>query len=255
MIGIESKQKDQYKNCLCYSKEKGFYKKEVTGKENPKEVLFRSHRVKDYISLTREVPEKRIAITISSKFNYPSSSYLHAIVEINNSRVLDFDLEKLHILNRSSVGIITAPVYDWDTLFDKIIDKCKESSTNYDTSIIGYIDGIGDMLDKGYVLVKGYIEKESYTIWNDDFAVTLHAGNKIKDMLNSLSHADKPDEVTTKHLLDLCRKFLYKVVGISFEMSDKRNSQLSEALLAVHQFMCEHEAGSEYLKYILVKKS
>jgi len=45
-----------------------------------------------------------------------------------------------------------------------------------------------------------------------------------------------------------------KVKNLKLDYEDSRTSQLSESLLAIHKFMCDNRAGTEYLRMILDKE-
>ena len=77
---------------------------------------------------------------------------------------------------------------------------------------------------------------------------------KIEDLLKGIELGEVKDPVVQKYLLNLCRKYIVKLKNLKLDYEDSRTSQLSEFLLAIHKFMCENKAGTEYLNMILDKE-
>ena len=248
-------------NCLCFSPEKGLYKMPFSYEEESECILFRPHGYMGWFRKCIPIPEYQAKITISSNFGYGSRSYLYATMEINGYTILDFDIEKLYVLNNSSLNKFCVPTYHWDMLFDKIINNCKLSLLGlYSTPIIGYIDKIAEMLEQKSIYVRGYIDKEKKTKWKGDFITCLHAGDKIRDLILGLESAPPVDDVVDTHLMKLCKKFLSEVFSLEIDLDDTRTHDISSALLSVHQYLNKKKADKEYLKYLysqssLVKKN
>ena len=247
--------KNQYTKCLCYSAKYGLYTDTIPEGENPEEMLYRPQGYAGYVINKFEIPDRNIEVSILSNFGYGSASYLRAAMNFGTRRVLDFDISKLYILNKCSITTLDVPVYDWNLLFQKIINAYNTASIDYlSTSAIAYIDELSDMLDRNSISVKGYLDKEKSTQWDGAFLVTLHAGGKIQDLINGLEVAEVSDHTVLKYTMNLCRKYIMKVKTQTWDYEDSRTSQLSEFLLSVHKFMCANNGGIEYLSMILDKE-
>lgn len=242
--------KDREKECLCYSESKGLYKQTLARIEDPNDLIYCPQGYYGKESDTIDIPEKNIRITITSNFGYRTTSYLKASFEHNGYRILDFDKDILYAFRKCSIKTICVPQYRWEALFDKIISAYNEAlSGHYDTSSIAYIEEIEDMLDKKEICIREDLDKEKNIKWNGDFSVLLFAGNKIRDMLEAFELAKPIDSTISKHLIDLCRKYIKKLKSLEYVIDDSRLTQLSEALLAVHKFMNQNGAADEYFRY------
>ena len=243
--------KYQYTNCLCYSNEKGLYTKRLSENESPAELLYRPQGYVGIISDKLTIPDKKIEITIE----YYSASFLRAIVAVGNQQILDFDLSKLYILNGCSIKTLDVPLYDWDGLFKKIIDAYNMISIDvFTTSYIAYIDELNDMLDKEEIQVRGYINEKDTTRWNGHFLITSHVGRKIQDLLQGFEVAKVSNSILLKHTMNLCRKYISVFNSLVLNYEDSRVEYFSKALLSIHKFMCENNAGIEYLNLLLGKE-
>ena len=248
--------KNQYVNCLCYSQEKGLYTKPVLCDEQAEGLLYRPHGYYGYVSDPIDIPEIDLHIQIESNFGYGSMTYLYATLTYKVKAVLNFEIDKLYVLRHSSVMYISVPEYDWNTLFDKIISAYKQvSSGHYQTSSVAYIEELDGMLEQESINVRKTFEKEDPAKWEGDFMIALHAGRKLSDLIKGFDQAAPIDEVLTKHLLDMCRKYVAKIATLSLDLDDVRVSQMSESLHSVHDFMCKKGAGAEYLGIILKMNS
>lgn len=244
--------KSQYVNALCFSKENGLYTRVVSDNEQADDIIYRPQGYFGYVTDEIDIPEGDFRIQIDSNFGYGSLAYLSASLSYKGKVVLEFDTEKLYVLRHSSVSYLSVPLYDWNSLFESLISAYKQALTgHYQTSSIAYIEEIGDMLDQKEIMVRKTFEKEDPTKWEGDFLITLHAGRKLKDLLEGFDQAAQIDGIITKYLLNLCRKFVLKVTSLSLDLDDIRTSQLSECLIPVHQFMCNNKAGAEYLGMFL----
>ena len=244
--------KSQYVNALCFSKESGLYTRVVSDNEQADDIIYRPQGYFGYVTDEIDIPEGDFRIQIDSNFGYGSLAYLSASLSYKGKVVLEFDTEKLYVLRHSSVSYLSLPLYDWNSLFESLISAYKQALTgHYQTSSIAYIEEIGDMLDQKEIMVRKTFEKEDPTKWEGDFLITLHAGRKLKDLLEGFDQAAQIDGIITKYLLNLCRKFVLKVTSLSLDLDDIRTSQLSECLIPVHQFMCKNKAGAEYLGMFL----
>jgi len=247
--------KNLYTKCLCYSDKYGLYTDKIPDGDNPEELLYRPQGYAGYINNKIEIPDRNIEITILSNFGYGSASYLRAAVKFGNRRILDFELSKMYVLNNCSITTIDVPTYNWNLLFEKIIDAYNTASLGVlTTSAIAYIDELSDMLDSDVITVKGYIDKEKSTPWDGAFLISLHAGKKIQDLIKGLEVAEVSDPTVLKYTMNLCRKYIKKMKTLPLDYEDSRISQLSESLLFIHKFMCENEGGTEYLNMILDKE-
>ena len=246
--------KYQYTNCLCYSNEKGLYTKRLSENESPAELLYRPQGYVGFISDKLTIPDKKIEIIIQSNFGYGNASYLRAIVTIGNQHILDFDLSKLYILNRCSIKTLDVPLYDWDGLFKKIIDAYNMISIDiFTTSSIAYVDELNDMLDKEEIQIRGNISEKKTTRWKGHFFITLYVGKKIQDLLKGFEDAEVSNSILLKHTMNLCRKYISLFNSLVLDYEDSRVEQFSKALLSIHKFMCENNAGIEYLNLLLGK--
>ena len=244
--------KSQYVYCLCYSQERGLFTRPVPVDKQAEGLLYRPHGYYGYVSDSIDLPEINLHIQIESNFGYGSMAYLYATLTYKGNTVLDFELDKLYVLRHSSVRYLSVPAYDWNALFEKIISAYKKVSYgHYQTSSVAYIEELDKMLEQDSINVRKKFEKEEPAKWEGEFLITLHAGRKLSDLLNGLSQAAPIDEFLTKQLLDLCRKYVTKIIALSFDLDDVRVSQMSESLHSVHDFMCQKGAGAEYLGLIL----
>lgn len=244
--------KHNYFDCLCYSQEKGFYTRCLLENEENKDLIYRPHGYYGYISDHIDIPEANLHIQINSNFGYCSKAYLNAKLTYKGKVALDFDLDKLHILNHCSITLLSAHEYDWNTLFKKIIDAHKQIlSGNIQPISISYIDKVGEMLTSKAINVKSTFAQKDYTKWGSDFLVTLHAGKKIRDLIEGICLAEFKDELITNRLLDLCRKYVSKVVSLNINPNDSRTPQISDTLLSIHNFMSKNKVGVDYLRIIL----
>lgn len=247
--------KDQYTKCLCYSDKNGLYTDKVPEGSNPEELLYRPQGYTGYVINKIRIPNRNIEITILTNFGYGSASYHSAAVQFGNRRILDFELSKIYVLNNCSVSTLDVPIYSWDILFEKIIKACNNASVdNLTTSSIAYVEELSDMLDRDQIQVKGYIDKENTTCWEGRFLITSHVGRKIQDLLNGFELADVSDSVLLKHTMNLCRKYISVFQSLDLDYEDSRVEHLSKALLSIHKFMYENNAGIEYLSMLLGKE-
>ncbi|MBO4531556.1 MAG: hypothetical protein J5767_13070 [Paludibacteraceae bacterium] len=247
--------KSQYTNCLCYSDEKGLYTMRVSENENPDELLYRPQGYVGFVNDIIVIPDQGVEIEIQSNFGYASASYLRATIKRNNRTILDFDLSKIYVLRNCGVNTFDVPLYDWDKLFEKIINAYKASFIEeYTTASIAYLEELSDMLDMDKITIKGEFGKEKSTEWKGGFLVTLFAGNKIRNLLKGFKEAKISDPVVVKYTLNLCRKYMCKINSFELDNSDSRISQVSETLLLIHQFMNDNNAGIEYLSLLLGKE-
>ncbi len=247
--------KSQYTNCLCFSNEKGLYTKRISENESLAELLYRPQGYVGFVSDKLSIPGQNVEITIQSNFGYGNASYLRATVAVGNRYVLDFDISKLYILNKCSVTTLDVSLYDWDGLFKKIIDAYNLISIdNLTTSSIAYVEELSDMLDKDKILVKGYIDNEDNTCWEGQFLITSHVGRKIHDLLKGFEVAKVSDSILLKHTMNLCRKYISVFRSLALDYEDSRVEHLSQALLSIHKFMYENNAGIEYLSLLLDKE-
>lgn len=247
--------KPVYPLCLCYSQEKGLYTKRLTENEEADELLYRPQGHVGFVNDKLTIPGQDVEIEIQSNFGYKSASYLRATFKRGSRYVLDFDLSKLCILNNCSVKSFDVPLYDWDGLFSKLINAYRESSIDtYTTSVISYVEGLDEILDKKEIEIRGNLEAKNSTKWEGDFLIGLYAGKKIRDLLGGFEIAGTSDPVVLKHTLILCTKYIGKVKSLDLDYSDSRVSQISDTLMFIHKFMCENKAGIEYLSMILDKE-
>lgn len=239
--------KTNYLNCLCYSKENGLYTKRLAENNSPEYLLFRPHGYAGWHNDTITIPEKNINIHIRSNFGYGNKSYLKAIIEREGRTLLDFDINKLPILNNCSLGSFDVPIYEWDMLFKKIISAYNDSfSDKFTTSAIAYIDKIGQMLNQEEISIKGVFHQERQTIWNGNFLISIYTSKKLCDLLNGLELANCGDDIVINHTIALCCKFIQNIQTQDIDMDDSRTSQLSETLYIIHSFMYKHNAGIEF---------
>ena len=247
--------KSQYTNCLCFSNEKGLYTKRISENESLAELLYRPQGYVGFVSDKLSIPGQNVEITIQSNFGYGNASYLRATVAVGNRYVLDFDISKLYILNKCSVTTLDVSLYDWDGLFKKIIDAYNLISIdNLTTSSIAYVEELSDMLDKDKILVIGYIDNVDNTCWEGQFLITSHVGRKIHDLLKGFEVAKVSDSILLKHTMNLCRKYISVFRSLALDYEDSRVEHLSQALLSIHKFMYENNAGIEYLSLLLDKE-
>lgn len=247
--------KSQYTMCLCYSESEGLYTKRISDSETTEELLYRPQGYVGFVNDKIAIPGQNIEIEIQSNFGYRSASYLRATFKKGDQYILDFDKSKSKILNNCSVKTFDVPLYDWDRLFSKLAKAYRESTIEaYTTSSIAYLEGLVEILDKNEVEFKGNFEEKKTTQWKGDFLVELYVGKKMRDLLRVFKFVNTSDPVVIEHTLDLCRKYVCKVKSLVWDYSDSRTSQISDTLMLIHQFMCENNAGIEYLSLLLDKE-
>ena len=247
--------KSQYTKCLCYSEGEGLCIKRISDGESSEELLYMPQGYVGFVNDKIMIPGQDMEIEIQSNFGYKSASYLRATFKKEGQFILDFDLSKLSVLNNCSIKTFDVPLYDWNSLFSKLVCAYKESSIEaYTTSSIAYLGGLCEMLDKSEVVIRGNLEETYSTKWDGDFLVELYVGNKIRDLLNGFKSANTSDPVVIEHTLNLCRKYIGKVKSLVLDYSDSRVSQISDTLMLIHHFMCENKTGIEYLNLLLGKE-
>lgn len=247
--------KPVYPLCLCYSQDKGLYTKRFAENEDYEELLYRPQGHVGFVNDRFTIPGQKVEIEIQSNFGYSSASYLRATFKRGNRFVLDFDLSKLYILNKCNVKTFDVPLYDWDGLFNKLINAYRESTVDsFTTSSISYLEGLAEILDKKEIDIKGSFETKNPSRWEGDFLIGLYAGNKIRDLLRGFEIAGTLDTIVIKRALNLCTKYIRKVKLLDLDFSDSRVLQISETMMLIHKFMCENKAGMEYLSMILDKE-
>lgn len=64
-------------------------------------------------------------VIIRANFGYQGASYLQATIEKGGRLILDFSLDKLYVLNNSSVSAFSAKTEYLESLFPKIESACK----------------------------------------------------------------------------------------------------------------------------------
>lgn len=246
--------RSMYTKCLCYSEEKGLYIHDQLKGENP-DIIYRPH---GYIGTNKDkiiLSNGNLNISIMSKFGYGYMKYLRASILFNNQTLLDFDPSKLYILDVCSVSTFDVPGYDWNSLFEKMVSGYKFHSKTIDTQkATEYIEEINSMLDKEKIFIKGNLTRTKTTGWYGELLVVLHAGKKIKDLIESLGLTNYNDIKLNEQINDLCKKYINKVKYLNINYEDPRTTQISDALLAVHKFMSGNEAGLDFMKLIFVTK-
>lgn len=237
-------------NCLCFSKEDGLFVKPVLENDNPPELLFRPHCCNGKRKLVKTIPEENVSIEIYSKFGNNNTSYFYATISRNDANILDFDANKINVLNDSSVLYHCVHQYDWDSLFKKIIIAYNESKLSFSpASAISYIDMIKSIFNSNQVNIRGHFDKEKTYRWDEPFVLLLFAGSKIEDLIHGLDLAKSTDKTIIQYTMDVCKRFLGEVNIQDFDYTDKRIKQLARAIFVVHSFMNAHESGVEFLKY------
>ncbi len=245
--------KSQFTKCLCYSESMGLYTRNFIENETSEEILYRPHGFLGFVNDTITIPEKNLEICIMTNFGYGRLSYLKAAIKKGNRYILNFNIAKLYQWDNHRVTTFDAPLYDWNYLFEIIVQACKIAFTeDYTNSSIAYIRGLSDMLEKDKIIIKS--DEGKRDIFREgDFLITLFAGRKIRYLLEGLDFAKVSDQTIREHTLNLCRKFLQKVLKLHFNFSDSRIAQISETMMLIHQFMCKNEAGMEYLDLLFNK--
>ena len=243
--------KHHYRKGLCFSKEKGLYTRNISEGEEADDILYRPHGYYGYVKDNVNVLDLGLNILFDTNFGYSSASYMRAKLISGGNVILDFNIEKLRILNHCSVETITVPVYDWDYLFYRVMSLSKQTSSEQERHLIAYIKEIGIMLNQDVIEIKGTFEDNKSVKWEGDYLVALYTGRKIRDLLDGLKKVPPFGEKVTNLLLDISRRYVSKVVKLNPYADDPRIPQLSDDLLAVHEFMCQEKAGAEYVNLIL----
>lgn len=241
--------------CLCYSQDKGLYTKSLSENEDSDELLYRPQGYVGFVNDTMTIPNLGIEIEILSNFDCHGAPYLKAVIKKDNNIFLDYDTSNLYILNKCSIKAFNVPLYDWDRLFEKIINACKEPfKETHTAAATAYITEIINMLDKYEIFIYGNIEQGNSTRWIGKFLVALYAGSKIRDLLKGYKEVNMDESVIIARTLDLCRKYIHNIKSLELNYNDSRVSQIADTLILINEFMCTHEAGIEYL-YLIGNKS
>ncbi len=236
--------------CLCYSIEKGLYIKYCSVDDRDNDILVRAWDSKGYKSKTIKVEEENLLISIHSNLGYGRMSYLYATISKDAKSMIDYDTEKISVLNNASVSFLCVKENEWHSLFNKLIKIYNNSHlNNILASAIGYIDALSAELDKHEIYVKSALHDKELRKWKDEFLIVLHCGDKITDFLDGIEHSGVNDETVIKHSLLLCEKWLNRIRGFQFDLSDSRTSSIAKTLLTIHVFMDKNNKGIEFLNY------
>ena len=199
--------------CLCYSMDKGLYVSDVIFAVE-KDVLFLPHGYKGVWNQVKTIQEENLKIKLETKFGCGNASFLRATVNFCEKHILDFDISKLYVYH-CSITTLDVPVYRWDLLFEKIINAYKATSfENFTTSAIVYIDKLSEILDRNVISVKGHIDNEKETQYKGEYMISLYVGRKIQDLVEGLETAEVSDSTILKCTMNLCRKFIKKLLSM-----------------------------------------
>ncbi|MBR0037360.1 MAG: hypothetical protein IJP70_06945 [Bacteroidales bacterium] len=235
--------------CLCHSEAMGLYVTKIS--IAPKEdVLFLPHGYKGFWKKEVQLTKENLTIRIETNFGYGVRTYMRAIVERNGQRLLDFDQNKMYILNNCSVKTIDVPPYDWERLFNKIISISKRFDSS---AAISYVDEIINLIDNKEIYIKDSFNKEEPIKWNEDYIITLFAANKIRDLINGYNTTIIIDELFSEKCTQLFHKFIRKIQEIDIDLSDKRTIQLADTLYMIHRFMVKKERNLDFFELFLSK--
>ena len=242
--------KDLHSTCLCYTKDKGlFMSPDCFTIED--DILIQPHGHKGFWHKEYPIEEENLNIRVESNFGYGSQAYLRAFIKKNGKIILDFDKSKIYMLNNCSVMSHDVASYAWEDLFDKIIKALKVSNIELCTSsAISYIEEISNVLDCDDIQIYS-----NYTTQNSSkrsgVDLSIHAGNKIKDLIKGCNAADISDSYFIDKTTELCQKFLDKILKTKIDLTDDRAHKLSRTLFSIHEFMINHKRGQDFLNSIL----
>ena len=226
---------------LCYSVSKGLYSSKNTIPPST-EIIYQAHGYMGYYHDIVEVNGLRIRF--DSNFEYGNSSYIHATVENNGQRYLDFDTSKLFVLNNCSVATFDVNPYEWSSLFDKIIFASNTFNPELcSTQSIAYIEKMGEILSSDSVNIRGSFAEEKEVVWDEDFVITLLISDKTKDLIDGLKLAHVTDKITIDHTLKLCKELLEKLHAIDADIADSRTKRLSDTLFLI---MYENDCALDF---------
>lgn len=231
--------------CLRYNEEKGLFLGKCLKCDDS---IFSAYDKSGWVTRRFDVPNTGISIRIESNFNYGDRSYLYAVITKNQNLVLDFSIDKLYVLNHSSVSEVVVDSKDWKALFTKIVDLCKNYNENVcPTSAIRYVDEILNILESETVNVKCSFHKKESVKWDGYLLTTSYGGNKLKDLLDSLENSEIDDDVLTEHILKACKVFIRKIKNVKVDTEDRRMKKLAEALYRVIGFMMDNDEELDFL--------
>lgn len=231
--------------CLCYTDDLGLHTREFMDCDNS---IFVTHNIKGRKTHTIEIPDGHHKVQIHSNFNFGQRSYLYATIERDGRSLLEFENDKIGVLNHGSVTEFTACTEDWETLLKKIVVACNTLPNICPASAIKYVDELGKILTEETINVKGAYHNETPSTWKDKFLVTLHIGTKIRDLIEGLKVADLEDEILTERLLGVCELFMQNLKELDIAPDDRRLPQLAAALGAACDFMATHGHELQLLK-------
>lgn len=230
--------------CLCFSEEKGFYKKNEYQTSADERVILRSHTEKGFKTIKAVIPEMYIEIVVKTNFGYASASYMYAFVTKDGKPLLDFDADKLYTLNFAKLEYLCVKQGDWIALFNKII-KVLNSEGHFTQEAVEYIESLSVLSSVKSIKVKRNMHCP-YTTWNSEFLVLLHFGNKLKNLIENLK--DQGD--VCNNLLSSCRLLLNKLNKMlkEIDMNSSRFPQIVNATYVVYEFMCSKGIRHDFLK-------
>ena len=235
--------------CLCYRPDKGIY---VENCHECADTIFIVYDTKGYKTTRIDLPDENFTIWIYSNFRYGSKSYLFAQIEFNGKSLLDFDKNKIRVLNKCSITNFCVVAEDWEKLLYKIASAYNNKTSNAcPSTAISYINELIETLDHNSIDIRGYLNNGEPVKWDDKFLVSLLVGDKIVDLLKGLSETETENEILTKRILELCELFLQNLKSIEIDLTDKRTVRFSETINCICKFMNTHGAGLEFLKYFL----
>ena len=245
-----------YSNCLCYTPEEGIFIKSLLESDKPSELIFRPYTTEGWSRNNRKsniinIPNEDVKIHIKSNFGYGKSSFLYATMKNKERIILDFDVEKLQVLNYCSVSTLSVKSRDWDSLFRKIINYYKEPWSS--TEVFTYIEELGNLLDKDEINIKANMIEKEFRTWKGTFLVTSHVARKLHDLLDSIELSKMNDQDINDRILALCHKFLLKIKGVEIDPLDLRASHFSNALFSIHKFMENKGKGIDFFSYFISK--
>ena len=245
----EEKAKYQNRFCLCYNEENGLFTNIFGNGTSKDELLYSPHGIIGWVDDAIKIPDTQLSIRIKSNFGYGRSSYLRATLYNKELEVLDFNNEKLYILNGCSVRYVSAPDYEWNELFKQIIQKYRQafSYEEYSNAFLSYVDELKAMLNKEDLEIRTRIGEDGISKRKGDILLLSYLGRKIADLITGLKFSIPIKDKIVKHLIPLCCQYTSKVSSASLDFHDPRVSKISEYLLSVHSFMMEHGEGAEYL--------
>lgn len=236
----------EYDWCLCFSEEKGFYKKTALQISSDDKILLRSHANKGYKTIKTVLPGENIQIVVKTNLGYAGASYMYATIIKEGRLLLDFDTEKLYTLCNARLEDFCVKQGDWNALFDKII-KVLNSREVFTQNVVEYIESLASFSVATSIRIKRNMHC-SFTLWNTEFLIILHFGNKLKNLIANLS--DQSVVHISDKILIVCSLWLNKLNSMlkEIDLNDSRILEIAKTMHIIYEYMSSKGIRTDFLQ-------